>query len=234
MKLSILPVCLIAISSLSISKKQNKVVQFDITNQLNARPVTTLTDDKLCTWQKGIDGNGLGDGYLTQSAALFKGDKEPHALPDDPIIPANGSHPEIKLYYSNTDSLTSQACTISSDGGVGFDVPRDKYNLVCLAVTSSEGPSALTVQFNYVTGDETKEVVVPDYYNDIPATDATMCYLVHDLAKWGNKNNMTEKNHHNIDLLKLHPNPARKLQSINISKTKPGYLLLWAAVGVKQ
>jgi hypothetical protein len=44
---------------------------------------------------------------------------------------------------------------------------------------------------------------------------------------------MTEKDHHNIDLLKIHPDPVKTLKSIYINKTKPGYLVLWAAVGVK-
>jgi hypothetical protein len=44
---------------------------------------------------------------------------------------------------------------------------------------------------------------------------------------------MTEKDHHNIDLLNVHPNPAKTLKGISINKTKPGYLVFWAATGVK-
>src|SRR3954447_10339157 len=66
--------------------QSKKVVQIDITALLNARPVTTLKKGKLTTWTKGIDGNGLADGYLTKSAASFVGDKEAHALPDEALI----------------------------------------------------------------------------------------------------------------------------------------------------
>ena len=83
-------------------QKNNEVIQFDISKILNARPVTTLYKNKLITWSKGIDGGGIADGYLTISAALFNNDKNPHALPDNPIFPANESHPEIKLHYSNS------------------------------------------------------------------------------------------------------------------------------------
>ncbi|HEY4322734.1 MAG TPA: hypothetical protein VGN20_02080 [Mucilaginibacter sp.] len=215
------------------SQEDTKAIQFNINHLLNARPVTVLYNKKLVTWTKGIDGNGVGDGYLTLSAALFNGDKDPHALPDESLFPANNSHPEIKLHYSNKDTLHSQACAVAGEGTVEFSVPNNKYKAVYLALTSAEGPSSLQIHFKYTDGVEVKDFVLPDYYNDIPANDANVCYLAHDLAKWGNKNNMTEKDHHNIHLLNIHPDPARKLKSITISKTKPGYLVFWAAAGVK-
>src|SRR5665213_815789 len=127
----IVPVLLI--NNTSIQK--SKVVQFDITKVLNARPVTTLTNNKLVTWTKGIDGNGIGDGYLTMAAAVFNGDKQPHALPDDPLFAANGLHPAIKLHYSNADSLNNQACTVAGEDDVEFDVPKAKYTAIYLALT---------------------------------------------------------------------------------------------------
>jgi hypothetical protein len=224
--------CILSINGTQI-QNNNQVVQFNITKVLNARPVTTLTNNRLLTWTKGIDGAGLGDGYLTLSAALFNGDNNPHALPDEGVFAANTSHPEIKLYYSNKDSLHNQACSIIGEGEIGFSVPKAKYRDIYLALTSAEGPSSLKIQFNYTNGTETKDFILPDYYQDIKPGDPNLCYLAHDLAKWGNKNNMTEKDHHNIDLLTIHLNPARTLKSIKISKTKPGYLVFWAATGVK-
>lgn len=233
MKLIPLSACLLLTTASLFAQKNNKVVQFNINDLLNARPVTTLTDGKLAKWTKGIDGNGLGDGYLTLSAALFNGDKDPHALPDNPIYPATDSHPEIKLYYDNTDSLTNQAWAISGAGSSGLDVPEAKYKSIYIAATSSEGSSSLKIQLNYQDGDEEKDFTVPDYYADVLPGDPTFSYLVHDLAKWGNKNNMTEKDHHNIDLIKVIPNPARKLISIDIKKGTAGYLVIWGIVGLK-
>jgi hypothetical protein len=236
MKTTAAAYCILLISNTLTPVQNNKVVQFDIGNILNARPVTTLTNNKLTTWTKGIDGGGLGDGYLTLSAALFSGDKQPHALPDDALFTANNSHPEIQLHYSNADSLHKQTCNISGEGGVEFYVPQNKYQSVYFALTSSEGPSWLKVEFLYVDNSTTSEdLVLPDYYDDIPPGQhkPELCYLAHDLAKWGNKNNMTEKNHHNIDLLTVHPDSTKKLKSINIQKKKPGYLVFWAAAGEK-
>ena len=234
MKITALSTCLLTAGSLLFAQKNNKVIQIDISDLLNSRPVTTLTDGKLITWKKGIDGGGYGDGYLTLSAALANGDKEPHALQDDPLYPADNSHPDIKLYYDNADSLASQAWSIGGTGGAGLIVPHVKYKAFYLAVTSSEGASTLKIQFSYEDGDEEKVYTVPDYYADIAPGDTSFSYLAHDLAKWGNKNNMTEKNHHNIDLLKISPNPARRLLSIEIQKEKPGYLVIWAVTGVKE
>ena len=226
----IVPVLLINNTSI---QKTNKVVQFDISKILNARPVTTLTNNKLVTWTKGIDGGGIGDGYLTMSAALFNSDKDAHALPDDPLFAANGSHPAIELHYSNTDSLNNQACTVEGEDDIEFDIPKAKYAAIYLALTSAEGPSSLKIQLNYVNSIELKNFILPDYYQDIKPGDPNVSYLAHDLAKWGNKNNMTEKDHHNIDLLNIHPDPARVLNSITISKNKPTYVVLWAAAGVR-
>lgn len=62
----------------------------------------------------------------------------------------------------------------------------------------------------------TKDFLVPDYYVDLSENDPDFCYLAHDLAKWGKKNEMTEKDHHNIDLLNIHPDPKRKLLKIAV------------------
>ena len=214
-------------------QKGGRVVQIDIRNILDARPVTTLTNGKLIPWTKGVDGGGTADGYFTMSAAVFNGDKDPRALPDNPVIAANESHPEIKLYYSNKDSVHKQALGMIGASEAEFAVPKSKYSSVYLALTSAEGAIALHLRLTYTDCTEEKDYVIPDFYWDIPANDPNFCYLIHNRAKWGNKNNMTEKDHHNIDLLKIHPDPAKTLKSIYISKTKPGYLVLWAAAGVE-
>jgi hypothetical protein len=225
--------CLLSIISFNAKSQSSKVIQFDISKLLNGRPVSTLTGNKLTTWTKGIDGNGFGDGYLTLSAALFNGDKEPHALPDNSLIAANNAHPSIKLHYSNSDSLHKQTCNITGEGGIQFAVPQGKYKAIYLALTSAEGSSFLKMQFIYADSTASKDLLMPDYYNDIIADNPNLCYLVHDLAKWGNKNNMTEKDHHNIDLLIIHPDPNKKLKTVSIQKKKPGYLVFWAAAGEK-
>jgi len=221
----------ILLSSVTFVKKE-KVIQINIDKILNARPVTTLTDGKLVTWTKGIDGNGEADGYLTMTAALFNGDKDPKALPDNPLFPSNDKHPEVLLHYSNSDGISKQAFAITGAGSFIFNVPAKKYSGLFLALTSAEGASQIKIKLQYTDGVESKSFEVPDYYKDIPAEDPNFCYLAHDLAKWGTKNNMTEMNHHNIDLMNIHPDENRKLVSMQVEKSEAGYLVFWAATGV--
>ena len=214
--------------------KQPNVVQFNISSILNARPVTTLCNGKLATWKTGIDGGGNGDGYLTKSAAAFNHDSVEHALPDEPLVPANDAHPQILLHYANTDSINYQARSMPGETSVTFSIPKGKYSMLYFALTSAEGPSSLKFDLTYANGEHTDEMLLPDYYQDIPANDLNLCYLTHDLAKWGPANQMTEKSHHNIDLVKVQTDPARTLLKIKISKGKSGYLVFWAVAGKLQ
>lgn len=211
---------------------QTQTVQFNISKILNARPISTLKNNHVTKWTTGIDGDGLGDGYLTLSAALFNGDKEPHALPDNPVFVATDKHPEIKLHYSNDDGIHNQTCNLKGADSISFTVPQRGYKAVYLALTSSEGPSQLHIRLTYNTATIVKDVTLPDYYDDIKPGNPVLSYLAHDLAKWGNNNNMTEKDHHNIDVLKVETDPTRIIKSISIAKEKAGYLVFWAAAGV--
>jgi len=232
--LSILTSFLCITAAAQPKSHRDKVIQFKIASVLNARPVTILDNNKLITWQTGIDGGGKGDGYLTQSAAAFNKQDSTHALPDNALFPATAAHPEIKLYYSNSNSVNYQTCNLAGEASLEFSVPKARYTTVYFALTSSEGPSNLQITFTYADGIDTKQILLPDYYADLPSDSPNLCYLAHNLAKWGPANQMTEKDHHNIDLLKLIPDAARTLKSVKISKTQNGYLVFWAAAGVRQ
>ncbi|HZY38964.1 MAG TPA: hypothetical protein VFE53_20025 [Mucilaginibacter sp.] len=215
-----------------VQPRHNKVVQFNINPILNARPVSTFNGGNPVTWKTGIDGGGNGDGYLTKAAAAFIMDPVDHALPDDPRFAGNDAHPEIRLHYSNDDSLHYQACAMRGETSITFSVPKGKYSMLYFALTSAEGGSPIKFDLTYANGDQITEILLPDYYQDIPANDANLCYLLHDLAKWGPANKMTERNHHNIDLVKVQTDPKRTLLKIKISKGKTGYVVFWAAAGV--
>jgi hypothetical protein len=208
-----------------------KVIQIDVSSILNARPVTVLYHGKLIGWTTGIDGGGSGDGYLTKSAALFNGDKNPHALSDNPVFAVNSFHPEIKLHYSNADTTNNQTRNIAGEAEFSFDVPKHNYSGMFLCLTSSEGASQLQFQLLYTDGTDSMNFLLPDYYNNIPAND-TISYLAHDLAKWNHANKMAETDHHNIDVVNIHPNPKRVLTAVKVKKAKAGYLVFWGATGV--
>jgi hypothetical protein len=213
------------------SQQTGKTIQVNISKLFNACPVTTVANGKIQSWVTGIDGGGKGDGYLTMAAALLNGDKEPRALPDDPLMPANSAHPAILLHYKNGDK-GNQTRNIAGADSFSFELPPEKYSGFYLSLTSSEGPSQLHITLTYTDGKEIKDFTLPDYYNDIPEGDTNLSYVVHDLAKWGPGNKMTESDHHNIDVLNIHPDPKRVLKKVTVNKDKAGYLVFWAATGV--
>lgn len=100
-----LSVCLLA-GRAANSQHSNNTIQINIQKLLNARPVTTVTDGKLQTWVTGIDGGGKGDGYLTANAAKLNGNHDAHALPDNPLIPANSFHPTICFIIKTVTTVT--------------------------------------------------------------------------------------------------------------------------------
>jgi hypothetical protein len=93
-----------------------KVIQIDISPLLNARPVTTLTHGHLISWTKGIDDNGLSDGYLTRSAALFKGDKGAHALRIRPCFWPMPNTPTSSCIMTMPIALTRKPGTYREQG----------------------------------------------------------------------------------------------------------------------
>jgi len=227
-----LPVLLLWMACCCFSWQKNRTVQIDISSLLNARPVTTLNVNKLVGWTKGIDGNGDGDGYLTHSAAEFNGDKHVHALPDNPVFPANAQHPEIILHYDNADSIHNQARFVSGAGGFTIAVPKGHYGAIYLGLTSSEGAASLSFELLYTHGTVVTNYLLPDYYNNVSDKYPNLSYVATDLAKWNKKNIMAEKDHHNIHLLKLDIDPHKTLTAIRVKKAKEGYLVFWSATGV--
>jgi hypothetical protein len=209
--------------------KTDNVIQIDVSAILNARSVTTISKGKLVTWTTGIDKE---NGYLTMAASAFMGDQDPHALPDNPLISANQSHPEILLNYSNEAGAQNQTRCLPDSGEFVFKVPNYKYSDLFLSLTSSYGASSLQFELTYNDGFELRNFVLPDWYKDIPENDPDFSYIVHNMGKWGNKNNLNEKDHHNIDALNIHPNPNRILTTIKLRKLPEGYLVFWAATGV--
>jgi hypothetical protein len=121
---------------------------------------------------------------------------------------------------------------ISGEGEFTIKIPEQYYSEIYLGLSSAEGSSDLRCHLKYANSKEIKNYTLPDYYNDVAKTDTVFSDVVTNLAKWGPKNNMTEKDHHNIHLLRIKCNPREKLLEITVKKSKQGYLLLWSATGV--
>jgi hypothetical protein len=218
----------------SLSAYASDVIQIDVRPILTGRAVTTLTDGKLVPWTKGVDGRGRADGYLTLETAIANGDTNASALPGDGAFKADSAHPFIQLNFSNADGKSPQTRGVEGAGEFAFPVPTNQYQSMLIFLTSSEGPSHLHFELTYADGTlDQRDILLPDYYNDIPAGDPNIFSLAKDLPKWDATGRMKEKNHHYIHGVNLHPDAARKLVSVYLAKTAPGYLVFWGATGVR-
>jgi len=208
-------------------------VQVNLKSILNARSVSTYSNGKLYPWVRGVDGGGVGnaDGYVTHSAAVFLGRTDVLSLPDSARFPANANHPTMILNWSNSDSIDFQTHYLSGLDSVTFSVPPGNYSTIYLALTSSEGSTAITVVLNYSDGPVTSNITLPDY-----ATPLTTGFFFVDsnLAKWNNTTNtVKETAGHNIDGYGVPVNAAKTLTSVKLKKNTTGsYMVLWGATGV--
>jgi hypothetical protein len=217
----------------ALSLHASDAIQIDVRPILTARAVTTLTDGKLVPWTSGVDGRGRADGYLTLEAAVANGDTNTTALPGDGAFKANSTHPFVQLNFSNSDGQSPQTRGVEGAGEFAFPVPTNQYQSLLVFLTSSEGPSHLHFELTYSDGAlDQRDILLPDYYNDIPAGDPNLFSLAKDLPKWDATGRMKEKNHHYIHGVNLHPDAAKKLVSVHLAKTAPGYLVFWGATGV--
>jgi hypothetical protein len=207
-----------------------KAIQIDITPLLNTRSVTTLTKGVFVRWTNGVDKQ---NGYLTKSAAELNEDNDKYALPDEPLIAANSHHPAILLHYKNEEGVKNQTRLITDTGEFVIKVPANQYSDLYLGFTSAYGTSSLRFELLYKDVADKKSFIVPDWFTDIPDNDPDFSYIVHNLAKWDNRIKLTEKDHHNIDALNIHPDPKRVLTAIKLKMVRGSYLLLWSATGVK-
>jgi hypothetical protein len=218
---------------IGFSIQASEVIQVDVRPVLTGRAVTTFTGGRLVPWTRGVDGAGLADGYMTLEASVVNGDKNANALPDDGCFKAAAFHPFVKLNFTNADGKGSQIRSVEGEGEFTFSVPDKRYDRMLVFMTSAEGPSHLRFKLAYADGTfEQCEVLLPDYYNDAPAGDTNIFSLATNLAKWNVSGRMTERDHHHIHGVDLHPDAGKKLVSIQINKTAPGYLVFWGATGV--
>src|SRR5580704_18161595 len=214
-------------------------VQIPIDSLLDARPVSTLTGGVVVPWTagEGIDGNGGGNGFVTEGVATKLGYNGP-ALPNDGIFPAGKGLPEFDLYFSDSNPATSfQAHNVHANmvGAIQFAVPQATYSSIYLVLTDSENADMLTVTMTYA--DATTSMVgpftMPDYDQGLPANTKEVSYFsLFSGQKWSSTDGPNDNMGHSITGVILTPTPTKPLTGMVINKPSDGhYLVFWGAVG---
>jgi hypothetical protein len=203
-------------------------VQINLRSILNGRAVSTYSNGKIYTWNKGIDGGGYADGYVTHAVAVHL-NYTGHTLPDSARYGATTKHPLMFLNFSNNDSLRGQIHAFSGADSVSINVPQGKYTGIYLALTSAEGSSSISVVLNYTEGPVTSSFTLNDY--DV-GNAAGVFFVDSAMQKWSNTNNPGDNYAHALNGYGVTADPTKTLTSVKIRKTAPGYLVLWGVTGV--
>jgi len=200
-------------------------VQVDLSRILNSRGVATLVDGKVVPLQ-------INGGVITPEAATALGSKSVHGVPNDGKFAANTDHPEVVLPYAMAGTGNQVRLSIKEDA-YSFDVPPKNYAKMFLFFTSYDsGPASLHITLTYQDGSmETRDIVVPDWYKTLEATDKDCIYLATDLGKWSTDNKQLEWSHHNILGLDVHPASGKVLMQIKVIKPAHPSVVLWRATG---
>lgn len=206
-----------------------EVLQLDVSDVFNMRPMSTVVGGKLVTMSDNIDGAG---GVATTSAAATYGSPDPHALPDDGKFAATDKHPAFVLPYATDDGKKNLARRSAGGDAFILTVPAKHYMKLFFFLSSGQGTSKIQVKLKYADHTlDTHDATVPDWFWLLKPEEQDWCYVATDLSKWGPQK-MLEKSHHSIFGLDIHPDPSKVLEKILVSKSDSGIMVFYGATGV--
>jgi hypothetical protein len=197
------------------------VVQVPVDALIDGRTVSTIAGTTITPWTatQGVDGDGNGDGYVTDAVEAVLntmgktvGGKVGVALPDDGMFPANTRHPVVILHFSNAVPITSpQTHQIYINKGAQnfqFAVPPATYSKMFIFITASEGGAALTITLNYAAGTAATmtKLMLPDYgIGGAGANDPVFFNLISGMRKWSPTDGEGDGPSHTITGIELNP-----------------------------
>jgi len=207
-------------------------VQIDLGPLLNARVVFTQKDGRLQPADHSLD-RGDSSVLITKSAAVISKAGQLNPLPDSGFFAANREHPDVQLAYGTAGDGPQVYQTIAPMKTCSVPVPANHYAQLQLFFISAQGPTPISVKLSYTDGSsDERSTTVPDFYWLLKDTDKGWFVLVGDFGKVNLKGLMTESVHHFIHGFNLDPDPAKVLQSVEITKKNSGSVLnLFGATG---
>jgi hypothetical protein len=200
-------------------------VQIDIGKLLNDRVVFTQKNGRLQMAQHGLD-RGTSSYLITKSAAEVSGAGKLNPLPDSGFFPANDRYPDVQLAYGIAGGGPQVHRSPDMTETYSVPVPPNHYIQMQLFFISANGPTPISITLYYADGaSEQRATIVPDFYFLPKPADKGWFVLTGDFGKVNAKGLMTESVHHYIHGFDLDPDPARKLERIEITKEKSGSVL---------
>jgi hypothetical protein len=194
-------------------------VQVDLGKLLNARVVITQNNGQLQLADYALD-RGDTSILITKSAAQVSGAAgKLTPLPDSGFFAANDQHPDVQLPYGIVGGGPQVHRSPDSTETYTVPVPENQYRQMQLFFASAAGPTPLSVKLQYADGSvDQRDTLVPDFYFLLKPTDTGWFVLAADFGKVNRQGQMTESVHHFIHGFSLNPDPAKKLQSLEITK----------------
>ena len=210
-------------------------VQIPIDALRDGRPVSTFSAGNVVRWTTGVDQH---DGFATNAAIAALKQSGP-GLPDDGTFAANAEHPLMVLSFSNSAPAASQqAHIVPAAGSFELAVPQGRYSKLYLALTSSSGDSALSVQLDYASGEPTSfDFTLPDWGTGkpLPTNPPIFFDLIAGLHKWDEADSSVDTPSHALTGVVLAPDATRALTKLALSKADAEqYLVFWGATGVAE
>ena len=197
---------------------KGSAVQIDLGKLLDARVVITQTDGRLQMANYSLD-RGDSSVLITKSAAELSQAGRLNTLPDSGFFAANEQHPDVQLPYARVGSRPQVHRSPDRSETYSFSIPSRHYRQLQLFFISAAGPTPISVKLQYADdSSEQRATLVPDFYFLPKATDKDWFVLAEDFGKVSRKGLMTEQTHHYIHGFELHPDTAKILHEIEISK----------------
>ena len=213
-------------------RREPSAVQIDLGKLLDAHVVITQADGHLQMADYSLD-RGDSSVLITKSAAEISKAGRLNTLPDSGFFAANEQHPDVQLPYGIVGNGPQVHRSPDRSETYSFTIPSRHYRQMQLFFISAAGPTPISVKLQYADGSsERRSTLVPDFYFLPTAENKDWFVLAEDFGKVNRKGLMTESVHHYIHGFELHPNPAKVLQQIEISKLDSKSVLnLFGATG---
>jgi hypothetical protein len=200
------------------------LVPFDVSSVLTADTVatTTLADAAALTFMDRTGNDLMTQAKADQLAGSATG------LPDNALFPANGSHPQVQLHWSNASNGPNSR-VVKDTTPFMFLVPQRVYAQIQIYAVSTEGSTTADVTVTY--SDNTTNVIVVTLADWFTPPAPGQFPLVTGLDRIQNGATLSNPGA-GIFGVNLYPDTSKAVKQVTITRAAPGgFLVFYGAAG---